>query len=435
MGKTFTGRGRYDAGYWDKSLDGKMIWLAVSIRGPIKAHVVQLLAETIVNNPFRGVYRMIDARKTTGDTVYIYVQYSEDLLRWLNSEAAGAATPKKEVGGTQALSARPIDETELERSLDWISPGTTLNTMTEVKRCFLGQGFREQAVDTAQQIKDEGIKIIEFYNASITSAIVASEAERNYWVFDIDVGYLWGLITGESMGDEKDINRITTNSIEIMSQPQKAQIQLPFPALEDSPGLINENMLIAYIDGVDEAAKSFVESKFGSKDVTKIGAVENVAQPVQVPGPTEAGPAAETTAQLPKSILYKIEGYQLEFAHNGVVNVSVKISVDGKVYDTSKSLGGTLAGGTAWGKDSQSGARNQIQGLLTPKGVEAVTDAVGIRAEEMFSSQQVPYKDTSSTFARPATEGAPAVSHGRTNGTRFYVISNIDTNKMIQDNT
>ncbi len=410
-------RGRYDAGNYNESVSGKTGWFVVSIRGPVKDNFVELVRKQILNDPFFGIYRIVDARQSTGDKVYIYMKYTPEVLRLLNSEAMGAATVKKETGGTQALAVTPVSDEEMYKSRDWLDQGAGIQPKSNIKKCFAGSAFKDQAMKAVQQIEKEGIKVVEYVNTIIKSVKVNSENGSNSWVFGIQVGYLYGLTSEYELENPQEIGAFTVNNIDIMSNPVTNTVEKAFPNLEEEPGVLNGAKMLEFANIVDKEAKNFVATTFRNSNVEKIAAdMSGAPQTVTVPAPTESGavgaPQQEESAE---PVKYKIEDYRLEFGYQGNINIVMDISVDGKVYTNKISL---------WNET--------LGSLITQHGIDAVSTSIDNEVEQYFG--MAPYIIRGSD-ERQVQMGNDIIADKVNNGRRYFRIYNIDTQKLVQDNS
>lgn len=367
-------------------------------------NVIQILQNSIANNPFRGIYRIA----VEGLTIYAYMPRDLDVERFLRSELAGAATLKKDIFTTPSISPTAISEEKLltygpiAKQL-----GGTSNRQL-VKACFYDEiTVPSQAKKAIALIQAEDLRVIEYAQAIVNSMeFMSASEEGTTWNFSIDRGQLYGLI---SFADFKNITKenntaITTQQIDTLTQPYKDSIEFSETMNLIDPLILNhfkeliDTHAIGLIKGVpvplyneadvirkkkrtksktpdeqyrewlqeleEQANKTNNESKesqeryilvrLGTEDVPT--GDDGVAKSVEIPD-TNVDPEQQddiATKNLNKTETdnenatkdkpeYELVSYGITFGKNSIIKINFKINYDGNELEGSFEPGKTLS--------------------------------------------------------------------------------------------
>ena len=415
--------GKYISG---PKVDNQVGWYAVSVRGPVKENFVTLIKRQIHNDPFFGIYRIIDATAQTGEYVFIYMRNSQQVRDLLNSEKMGAATVKKEIGTSPAIPSKALDESEVEQFGDWMEKGD-VERLKYVRKCFTGDCFKEEAQYAVRQIQEKGIKIVEYGNAVIRSLDIEKEGDENVWNFSIDVGFAYGfapeMVIEQAFSGKEGFS---LSNIELMMEPVSLTTGRSIRNLEEQPQYVKNEKIMQYADVVERVAEDFVKKRFQGQEVERVSEASTkqaIAEEMGMQEPQDVNvdsgsggniqePFKEDATKERDPIKYTIDGYDLIFGAQGLIKIEVTISFDGTQEKTSVSL-----------------EKETLSELLTEEGYALILSDVKSELDEYFLS--APFIDQ---VAHERETQQEPVTDRITNGRFFLKIYNIDTEAILQAN-
>lgn len=350
---------------------GQVGWYALSIRN-LPYNFIAVAKDIIDRKPFLGIYRLVDDRAMHGSTIYLYMQSSVDVFKWLKSDEAGAAIVKGLVGFTRNINPEPISSEVMEGVFKRIDPDNYAGKSREViKKCLRGEGYPSQVRYALDQISRENIKLVEYSSAIIKSLSISQQGTDISWKFSLQMGRLYGLISlNEYYQIRQDQKDISTNNIDILHIFKVADIPTTIPSLAKTGKDAEIDQFVTETieaevkrkvnsDLVERVARLLFEyqNKFGADVKNEEQVLEEfdqlmnapkkpvIEQPTnqitnpatnQVIQPSNLQPTMEKPVMeerldkalnvIREPIKYKINEYNLSFGYQGIIELHANIS-------------------------------------------------------------------------------------------------------------
>jgi len=315
-------------------------------------------------------YKIKDISEQLDGTIFLYMKNSQQVRDLLNSEKMGAATVKKQVGTSEVLSAKNIDKPDIDTFEE--SQEVSQETMNLFKKCFMGQCYKEEAIYAAKKSEENKIRLIEYAQTILRLINVSGKIEDNYkWEFNIDIGYLYGLIPEETIKkidintgkktDKIDISKINTNNIDILVEPITKSTEKVIEGLENNAEYVNPSSMIdlsnliihkteefvnAYVekrqtqDPSSPSAESYLEWLDTKNSSKKFSNLEEEQYLDQTADDYETDQALyekkDEMSEQSKKITYKLEGYNIRIGSRNMLLADIIVNINGE------EVGGTI---------------------------------------------------------------------------------------------
>ena len=310
--------------------------------------------ETILSNPFSGIYRYM--RDYTG-TLYVLMDKSEELYKVLNSEKAGTGI-KDEIGATEVRAGKPIDQEHIpyQRDLQKEFPSYFKNADV-VLRCLRGEALDPKGGIKLITNPADPIHYIEYASFIVEDLnfVVDPESGGLNAFFNCTGGVTKGITSQKAYEHaEESGHALSTNIIDMLEPPQQLSFQV---SVTSDSSILNKESENAYKELLYEAIRQDILQKNPGFPVEKIKkantryvlirkkAMEESERTEEETQSEEKSNAFQETNELqnapeehvvnkqekiiPDEILYKINGYYIDFKRSGAAKTKAVYSIIG----------------------------------------------------------------------------------------------------------
>lgn len=420
-------------------------WYPISVRGPSKSNFVQLVEKQIREDPFFGIYRIVDTIPYSGQYIYLYMKDTIRVRALLNSPEMGAATTKKQEGTTPVTVGKPVHEDVINRHIkNMPTSAKVFRDKDFIKKCMLQKDtIREEAIYAIRQIEEDLVRIAEVAQVNLRITNFGGDIEENlFGEFNIEYGYLYGLVqendslhvidesTAKSTGVIDPI-KITTNLMDIagLMEPVVKSDKRVVQNLGDVPGLIDVDGLTRARSMINAEAKSVAEAYVRDRkidfnytayvkqeDLIKYGASpeeEEAAQEEDIERENELVQQVDNLKEEGQEPSYKILQYGIRVGQSNVLHADTKVEINGEVIGIKVHL-----------------ENMTLKDIITAEGMQAMMeDAIAEVIQYLGSAPFAQNKLAS-------VGGVVSEDVSYTDAEALFIrIYNIDTNKLLEANS